>query len=101
MLFLHFGSFLIWFSIFLLIAGVDSAIWDYVQSQIVIVGDFHDIDLLYIVTEGGVIFQLPQEKKLWALTGLLGSFYTFNVPFNKSKAIFTFVEQELLEICYR
>ena len=61
MLFLHFGSFLIRFSIFLT-AGVDSAIWDYVQSQIVIVGDFHDIDLLYIVTEGGVIFQLPQEK---------------------------------------
>ena len=60
---------------FFLIAGVDLAIWDYVQSQIVIVGDFHDIDLLYIVPEGGVIFQLPQEKNCGLLAHFILSMY--------------------------
>ena len=36
-------------------ADVDSAVIDYIQPQIVIVGDIYDIDLLYIVTEGSII----------------------------------------------
>ena len=79
-------------------ADVDSAVIDYIQPQIVIVGDIYDIDLLYIVTEGSIICQLPQEKILDALIGLLGSFYVFNVSYNQSKAILTFLEQALLEI---
>ena len=65
---------------FFLIAGVDLAIWDYVQSQIVIVGDFHDIDLPYIVTEGGVIFQLPQEKNCGLSLGYLAHFILSMYP---------------------
>ena len=37
------------------------------------------MDLLYIVTEGSIICQLPQEKILDAVLGLLGSFYIYNV----------------------
>ena len=79
-------------------ADVDSAVIDYIQPQIVIVGDIYDIDLLYIVTEGSIICQLPQEKIIDAIIGLLGSFYVFNVSYNQSKAILTFLEQALLEI---
>ena len=79
-------------------ADVDSAVIDYIQPQIVIVGDIYDIDLLYIVTEGSIICQLPQEKIIDAVIGLLGSFYVFNVSYNQSKAILTFLEQALLEI---
>ena len=79
-------------------ADVDSAVIDYIQPQIVIVGDIYDIDLLYIVTEGSIICQLPQEKIIDTVIGLLGSFYVFNVSYNQSKAILTFLEQALLEI---
>ena len=79
-------------------ADVDSGVIDYIQPQIVIVGDIYDIDLLYIVTEGSIICQLPQEKIIDAVIGLLGSFYVFNVSYNQSKAILTFLEQALLEI---
>ena len=79
-------------------ADVDSAVIDYIQPQIVVVGDIYDIDLLYIVTEGSIICQLPQEKIIDAVIGLLGSFYVFNVSYNQSKAILTFLEQALLEI---
>ena len=79
-------------------ADVDSAVIDYIQPQIVIVGDIYDIDLLYIVTEGSIICQLPQEKIIDAVIGLLGSVYVFNVSYNQSKAILTFLEQALLEI---
>ena len=79
-------------------ADVDSAVIDHIQPQIVIVGDIYDIDLLYIVTEGSIICQLPQEKIIDAVIGLLGSFYVFNVSYNQSKAILTFLEQALLEI---
>ena len=79
-------------------ADVDSAVIDYIQPQIVIVGDIYDIDLLYIVTEGSIICQLPQEKIIDAVIGLLGSFHVFNVSYNQSKAILTFLEQALLEI---
>ena len=82
-------------------ADVDSAVIDYIQPQIVIVGDIYDIDLLYIVTEGSIICQLPQEKIIDAVIGLLGSFYVFNVSYNQSKAILTFLEQALLEIGHR
>ena len=82
-------------------ADVDSAVIDYIQPQIVIVGDIYDIDLLYIVTEGSIICQLPQEKIIDAIIGLLGSFYVFNVSYNQSKAILTFLEQALLEIGHR
>ena len=79
-------------------ADVDSGVIDYIQPQIVIVGDIYDIDLLYIVTEGSIICQLPQEKIIDAVIGLLGSFYVFNVSYNQSKVILTFLEQALLEI---
>ena len=46
------------------VADIELAIRDYVQRQIVTVGDLQYIDLLYIVTEGSVIFQLLYEKKL-------------------------------------
>ena len=82
-------------------ADVDSAVIDYIQPQIVIAGDIYDIDLLYIVTEGSIICQLPQEKIIDAVIGLLGSFYVFNVSYNQSKAILTFLEQALLEIGHR
>ena len=82
-------------------ADVDSAVIDYIQPQIVIVGDIYDIDLLYIVTEGSIICQLPQEKIIDAVIRLLGSFYVFNVSYNQSKAILTFLEQALLEIGHR
>ena len=39
-----------------------SAIRDYVQPQIVIIGDLHDIDILYKVTQGSVTYQLTKEK---------------------------------------
>ena len=51
-----------------------------------------------MVTEGSVICHLPQDEILDALIGLLGSFYIFNVSYNQSKAILTFLEQALLEI---
>ena len=51
-----------------------------------------------MVTEGSVICHLPQDEILEALIVLLGSFYIFNVSYNQSKAILTFLEQVLLEI---
>ena len=54
-----------------------------------------------MVTEGSVICHLPQDEILDALIGLLGSFYIFNVSYNQSKAILTFLEQALLEIGHR
>ena len=43
----------------------DSAIRDYVQPQIVTVGDLHDIDLLYIITvRGKCNLSAPTRKKL-------------------------------------
>ena len=79
-------------------AEVDDAIAGFVQPQILIVGDVFDIDIIYIVAEGGIIGQLPQKSILDALLGLLGSFHIFNVSYNQSKAILTFLEQALLEI---
>lgn len=79
-------------------ADVDEAIKDFVQPQIVVVGDFYDVDLMYIVTEGSIICQLPQEKIADAIMGLLGCFYIFNVSYTQCKAILTFLEQALLEI---
>ena len=79
-------------------AEVDDTIAGFVQPQILIVGDIFDIDIMYIVAEGGIISQLPQKSILDALLGLLGSFYIFNVSYNQSKAILTFLEQALLEI---
>ena len=76
-------------------AEVDDAIAGFVQPQILIVGDIFDIDIIYIVAEGGIICQLPQKSILDALLGLLGSFYIFNVSYNQSKAILTFLEQAL------
>ena len=51
---------------------------NYVLPQVVIVGiyDKNYVPILYIVTEGSIICQLPQEKILDAVLGLLGSFYT-------------------------
>ena len=79
-------------------AEVDDAITGFAQPQILIAGDIFDIDLIYIVAEGRIICQLPQKSILDALLGLLGSFYIFNVSYNQSKAILTFLEQALLEI---
>lgn len=79
-------------------AEVDDTIAGFVQPQILIVGDIFDVDIMYIVAEGGIICQLPQKSILDALLGLLGSFYIFNVSYNQSKAILTFLEQALLEI---
>ena len=79
-------------------ADVDKAIQNYVQPQIVIVGDLYDMDLLYIVTEGSIICQLPLGKIVDAVLGLLGSFYIYNVSYTQCKAILTFLEQALLEI---
>jgi len=79
-------------------ADVARAIQHYVQPQIVIVGDLYDMDLLYIVTEGSIICQLPQERILDAVVELLGSFYIYNVSYTQCKAILTSLEQALLEI---
>ena len=79
-------------------AEVYDAVTGFVQPQILIVGDIFDIDLIYIVAEGGIICQLPQKSILDAVLGLLGSFYVFNVSYNQSKAVLTFLEQALLEI---
>ena len=100
MLLLLLLSFLKLFHLYLLQrdADVDRAIQNYVQPQIVIIGDLYDMDLLYIVTEGSIICQLPQEKILDSVLGLLGSFYIYNVSYTQCKAILTFLEQALLEI---
>ena len=79
-------------------AEVYDAVTGFVQPQLLIVGDIFDIDLIYIVAEGGITCQLPQKSILDAVLGLLGSFYVFNVSYNQSKAILTFLEQALLEI---
>ena len=79
-------------------AEVYDAVTGFVQPQILIVGDIFDIDLIYIVAEGGIICQLPQKSILDAVLGLLGSFYVFNVSYNQSKAILPFLEHALLEI---
>ena len=79
-------------------AEVYDAVTGFVQPQLLIVGDIFDIDLIYIVAEGGITCQLPQKSILDAVLGLLGSFYVFNVSCNQSKAILTFLEQALLEI---
>ena len=101
MLLLLLLSFLKLFHLLLLQSGdadVDGAIQNYVQPQIVIVGDLYDMDLLYIVTEGSIICQLPQEKILDSVLALLASFYIYNVSYTQCKAILTFLEQALLEI---
>ena len=79
-------------------AEVYDAVTGFVQPQLLIVGDIFDIDLIYIVAEGGITCQLPQKSILDAVLGLLGSFYVFNVSYHQSKAILTFLEQALLEI---
>lgn len=79
-------------------ADVDETIRGFFQPQIVIVGDIFEVDLMYIVAEGGVICQLSQKSILDALLGLLGSFYIFKVAYNQSKAILTFLEHTSLEI---
>ena len=49
--------------------------------------------VLYIVTEGSIICQLPQEKILDAVLGLLGSFYTsIMYTYTQFKAILAFLE---------
>ena len=45
-----------------------------------------------------MICQLPQERILDAVLGLLGSFYIYNVSYTQCKAILTFLEQALLVI---
>lgn len=53
----------------------DSAIRDYVQPQIVTVGDLHDIDLLYIITARGKCNLSAPTRKNWNTPiGLPGSF---------------------------
>ena len=79
-------------------ADVDNTITDFVQPQIVVVGDIYDIDVHYIVTEGRIICKLPQEKIVDAIIGLPGCFYIFNVSYTQCKEILTFIEQALLEI---
>ena len=78
-------------------AEVDDAITGFAQPQILIAGDIFDIDLIYIVAEGRIICQLPQKSILDALLGLLGNCYVFNVSYNQSKAILTFLKQAVLE----
>ena len=78
-------------------AEVDDAITGFAQLQILIAGDIFDIDLIYIVAEGRIICQLPQKSILDALLGLLGNCYVFNVSYNQSKAILTFLKQAVLE----
>ena len=67
-------------------ADVDMDIQNYVQPQIVIVGDLYDMDLLYIVTEGSIICQLTQLKTLDAVLGLLGIVHPMqdNVDFSRA-----------------
>lgn len=67
-------------------ADVDMDIQNYVQPQIVIVVDLYDMDLLYIVTEGSIICQLPQLKTLDAVLGLLGIVHPMqdNVDFSRA-----------------
>ena len=77
---------------------VYDAVTGFVHPQILIVRDIFDIDLLYIVAEGGIICQLPQKSILDAVLGLLFFFYVFNVSYNQSKAILTFLGQALLKI---
>ena len=49
--------------------------------------------------EGSIICQLPQERILDAVLGLLGSFYTsIMYTYTQCKAILAFLEQALLEI---
>ena len=50
----------------------------------------------FVVTKGGIICQLPQEK-MDAVIVLLGYFYVFNVSYTQCKAILTFLDQALLE----
>ena len=49
------------------------------------------------MAEGRIICQLPQKLILDALLGLLGNCYVFNVSYNQSKAILTFLKQAVLE----
>ena len=56
---------------------VYDAVTGFVHPQILIVRDIFDIDLLYIVAEGGIICQLPQKSILDAVLGLLFFFFTF------------------------
>ena len=80
----------------------DSAIRDYVQPQIVTVGDLHDIDLLYIITvRGKCNLSAPTRKKLEYSYWVTWLIYIFNVFYNQSKAILTFLEEAFLEIGYR
>ena len=50
----------------------------------------------FVVTEEGIICQLPQ-KKIDGVIVLLGCFYVFNVSYTPCKAILTFLDQALLE----
>ena len=49
-----------------------------------------------VVTEGGIICQLPR-KKIETVIVFLGCFYVFNVSYTQCKAILTFLDQALLE----
>ena len=70
-----------------------------VQPQIVIVGDPHDIDLLYIITARGKCnLSAPTRKKLEYSNWVTWLIYIFNLSYNLSKVILTFLEEAFLEI---
>ena len=70
-----------------------------VQPQIVIVGDPYDIDLLYIITARGKCnLSAPTRKKLEYSNWVTWLIYIFNLSYNLSKAILTFLEEAFLEI---
>jgi len=79
-------------------ANVDTVMSKMKQPQIVAIGDLFDIDLLYIVVEGEILFEIPRQSMLNALLGSLACFYIFNITYTHAKSMLLFLEQALLGI---
>ena len=66
------------------------------QPQNVGIGEGFDLDKLYILCEGTVLYTIPHQSIVDSIVALLSSFYIFNMPYKDSKAILSFLEQALM-----
>ena len=69
-----------------------------VQPQNVGIGEGFDLDKLYILCEGTVLYTIPHQSIVDSIVALLSSFYIFNMVYKDSKAILSFLEKALMGI---
>ena len=63
----------------------------FIQPQIVGIGELYNMDSLHIVCEGSIVVNLPQLRIIDAAVVLLATFYLYKIDYKEAKAILCFL----------